>query len=74
MYISYMKNTSVQKLVHIYIYIYIYIYSAIKGIMRHNSRGCGEREARLSASVIQIIHRSLLPTYLPAVPFSTSLA
>lgn len=33
--------------------------------MRHNSRGCGERDARLSASVIQIIHfTSFVTPYL----------
>lgn len=42
--------------------------------MRHNSRGCGERDARLSASVIQIIHfTSFVTPYLSSYrPFSTS--
>lgn len=56
--LRYPKNTRVQKLLLLPTsrYIHIYIYIAIEGIMRHNSRGCGERDARLSASVIQIIH------------------
>lgn len=42
--------------------------------MRHNNRGCGERDARLSASVIQIIHfTSFVTPYLSSYrPFSTS--
>lgn len=63
--LRYSKNTRVQKLLLLPTSRYIYIYITIEGIMRHNSRGCGERDARLSASVIQIIHfTSFVTPYL----------
>lgn len=72
--LRYSKNTRVQKLLLLPTSRYIYIYITIEGIMRHNSRGCGERDARLSASVIQIIHfTSFVTPYLSSYrPFSTS--